>query len=82
MTSTIQLQLLLATFAGWVGNQQSSSISYLIEENRVLKEQLNSSGKRILFTDDQRPQMEGQCELPARDRRHTLRLIDPAPPPG
>jgi transposase InsO family protein len=54
MTPTIQLQLLLATFAGWVGHQQSRSISYLIEENRVLKEQLDSSGKRILFTDDQR----------------------------
>ena len=54
MTPTIQLQLLLATFAGWVGQQQSRAISYLIEENRVLKEQLESSGKRILFTDDQR----------------------------
>jgi putative transposase len=54
MTPTIQLQLLLATFAGWVGHQQSRSISYLIEENRVLKEQLESSGRRIRFTDDQR----------------------------
>ena len=54
MTPTIQLQLLLATFAGWVGHQQSRAISYLIEENRVLKQQLESSGKRILFTDDKR----------------------------
>jgi transposase InsO family protein len=54
MTPTIQLQLLLATFAGWAGLQQSRAISYLIEENRVLEEQLESSGKRILFTDDQR----------------------------
>ncbi len=50
MTPAIQLQLLLATFAGWVGLQQSRAISCLIEENRVLKEQLESSGKRILFT--------------------------------
>jgi putative transposase len=54
MTPTIHLQLLLATFAGWIGIHQSREISYLIEENRVLKEQLESSGKRILFTDDQR----------------------------
>jgi putative transposase len=54
MTPTIQLQLLLATFAGWVGLQQSRAISYLIEENRILKEQLESSGTRILFTDEQR----------------------------
>ena len=57
MTPTIQLQLLLTTFAGWVGLQQSRAISYLIEENRVLKEQLESGGKRILFADDQRRQL-------------------------
>ena len=57
MTPTIQLQLLLATFAGWVGLGQSRAISYLIEENRVLKEQLESSGKRILFTDDQQSRL-------------------------
>ncbi|RKZ12716.1 hypothetical protein DRQ53_14425 [bacterium] len=51
------MQLLLATFAGWVGHQQSRSISYLIEEKRVLKEQLESSGNRILLTDDQRRQL-------------------------
>jgi transposase InsO family protein len=54
MTPTIQLQLLLATFAGWAGLQQSHAISYLIEENRVLKAQLESSDRRILFNDDQR----------------------------
>jgi transposase InsO family protein len=54
MTPKIQLQLLLAAFADWAGLHQSRAISYLIEENRVLKEQLESSGKRILFADDQR----------------------------
>ncbi len=54
MIETIHLQLLLATFAGWVTRQQSQAIAYLIEENRVLKEQLTSSGKRLRFTDDQR----------------------------
>ncbi len=43
MTGTIHLQLLLATFAGWVGRHQACVIAYLIEENRVLKEQLEST---------------------------------------
>jgi len=54
MIETIHLQLLLATFAGWVGRQQAAVIAYLIEENRVLKEQLESGGRRLRFTDDQR----------------------------
>jgi putative transposase len=54
MIETIQLQLLLATFAGWIGRRQARVIAYLIEENRVLKEQLGSSGKRLRLTDDQR----------------------------
>ena len=54
MIETIHLQLLLATFAGWIGRQQSHVIAYLIEENRVLKEQLESGGRRLRFTDDQR----------------------------
>jgi hypothetical protein len=49
MIETIHLQLLLATFAGWVGRQQSHVIAYLIEENRVLKEQLESGGRRLRF---------------------------------
>jgi hypothetical protein len=35
MIETIHLQLLLATFAGWVGRHQACVIAYLIEENRV-----------------------------------------------
>ena len=54
MTGTIHLQLLLATFAGWVGRQQADVIAYLIEENRILKQQLESGGRRLRFTDDQR----------------------------
>ena len=53
MIETIHLQLLLATFAGWIGRQQAVVIAYLIEESRVLKEQLESGGRRLRFTDDQ-----------------------------
>ena len=54
MIDTIQFQLLLATFAAWANRQQAGVIAYLIEENRVLREQLESGGKRLGFTDDQR----------------------------
>jgi hypothetical protein len=48
------LQLLLATFAGWVTRQQAQVISYLIQENRVLKEQLAARGRSLRLTADQR----------------------------
>jgi transposase InsO family protein len=46
------LRLLLVTLAGWVNRHQQRVIEYLIEENRVLREQLK--GRRIRLTDDQR----------------------------
>lgn len=45
MNPTIQLQLLLATFAGWVNHQQAQLMDYLMEENRVRKESLKAGGK-------------------------------------
>tara|TARA_R110002073_G_scaffold101173_1_gene230011 strand:- start:202 stop:1269 length:1068 start_codon:yes stop_codon:yes gene_type:complete len=52
MANTFHLKLLLATFAGWVNRQQTHVIDYLLEKNRVLKEQLGS--KRPRLSDDQR----------------------------
>jgi putative transposase len=47
-----RVRLLLVTLAGWLNRHQQEVIEYLVEENRVLKEQL--SGRRLQFTDDQR----------------------------
>jgi putative transposase len=53
MTSDFSpLRLLLVTLAGWVNRQQQQVIEYLMEENRVLKEQL--AGRRVRLTDNQR----------------------------
>ena len=52
MATTFPLKTLLATFAGFVHRQQAQAIDYLIEENRVLKEQLR--GKPLRLNDDQR----------------------------
>ena len=47
----VRFQLLLAVFAGWVNRQQAHVIDYLVEENRVLKEQLKgrSSFARTVY---------------------------------
>ena len=50
--STLPLQLLLLTVSGWVHRHQQDVIAYLVEENRVLKEQLR--GRKLRLTDDQR----------------------------
>jgi len=48
----ITLQFLLFLFAGWVSRRQQAVIAYLLEENRVLREQLG--GRRLLLSDGQR----------------------------
>ena len=52
MADDSPLKLLLVTFAGWINRHQAQAIEYLVEENRVLKEQLGK--KRLPLTDDQR----------------------------
>ena len=75
MLENIQFQLLLATFAGWVGRQQSAVIAYLVEENRVLKEQLESGGKRLRFTDDQRRRLAAKGKPLGRRVLHQMATI-------
>jgi hypothetical protein len=43
-------QLLVIELAGWLNHHQLAVIDYLIEENRVLKDQLE--GQRLQFTDE------------------------------
>jgi len=52
MTVVFHLRCLLATFAGWVNRHQARVIDYLVEENRVLSDQLR--GRRLRLSDDQR----------------------------
>ncbi len=51
-TATYPLQVLLMTLAGIVNRHQVDVVAHLVEENRVLKEQLG--GRRLRLTDDQR----------------------------
>jgi len=54
------LQVLLAALAGWMNRHQQDVIAYLVEENRVLKEQLK--GKRMRLTDDQRRRLAAKAK--------------------
>ncbi len=46
------LHVLIAMVAGWVQRHQQQVISYLSEENRILKAQLGS--RQLRFTDTER----------------------------
>src|SRR5262245_43976969 len=65
--ASFPLRFLLLTFAGWVNRQQHLVLEYLVEENRVLKEQLN--GRRLRLTDQQRRR------LAAKGKRIGRRLL-------
>ena len=69
MTNIIQpLHLLVIALAGWLNRHQQAVIDYLIEENRVLKDQLK--GQRLQFTDDQRRRLAAKAKVLGR------RLLD------
>jgi len=46
------LQVLLMPFSGLVNRHRADVIAYLVEENRVLKEQMKD--RKLRLTDDQR----------------------------
>jgi len=64
------LRLLARIVAGWVNRHQQQVIEYLVEENRVLKEQLK--GRRVRFTDDQRRRLAAKGQ---RVGRRVLRQV-------
>ena len=65
MTNIIQpFHLLVIALAGWLNRQQQDVIDYLIEENRVLKDQLE--GQRLRFTDHQRRRLAAKAKVLGR----------------
>ncbi len=76
MPNIFPFQLLLATFAGWVNRRQSLAIEYLVEENRVLKEQLG--GKRVRLTDAQRRRLAAKGKALGRKLlTHVATIVTP-----
>ncbi len=57
-------QVLVIALAAWLSRHQQTVIDYLIEENRVLKEQLE--GQRLRFTDEQRIRLAVKAKVLGR----------------
>ena len=55
------LHILLLLFSGLVNSHQQRVLDYLLEENRVLREQLD--GRRLRLTDDQRRRLAVKGKL-------------------
>ena len=62
--ATFPLQMLLLTVSGWVNRHQQDVIAYLVEENRVLKEQMR--GRALRLNDDQRRRLAAKAKLLGR----------------
>src|SRR5216683_2928600 len=67
------LQMLIAMVAGWVQRHQQQVISYLIEENRVLKAQLG--GQRLRLTDTERRRLAARAHPLSRARLKAVATI-------
>ena len=64
MSDWFPLRFLLATFAGWVNRHQADVIAYLVEENRVLREQLGGRVPRL--DDGQRRRLAARAKTVGR----------------
>jgi putative transposase len=65
--NAIILQLCVSATAGWVNRGQQQVIEYLLEENRVLREQLG--GRRLRLTDGQRRRLAVRAKALGRRAR-------------
>jgi len=54
------LSFLVVSIGGWMNQHQRHVIEYLIEENRVLREQ--NGNRRMRFTDDQRRRLAAKAK--------------------
>src|SRR5262245_52542126 len=57
----------LTSIAGWMNQHQQYVIEYLMEENRVLREQIGN--RRMRFTDNQR------CRLAVKAKRLSRKVL-------
>ncbi|MFT7669507.1 MAG: putative transposase [Planctomycetota bacterium] len=64
LAETYPIQVLLMALSGLVNKHQADVIAYLVEENRVLKEQMH--GRKLMLSDDQRPRLAAKAKLLGR----------------
>jgi putative transposase len=69
-------QLLLIGVAGWMNRKQQQVIEYLLEENRVLREQIGKN--RLSLTDRQRRRLAGKAKaVGAKGLKEFARVATP-----
>jgi transposase InsO family protein len=68
---------LVVSVAGWLNHRQQQLIEYLIEENRVLREQVGD--RRLRFSDDQRRRLAAKAKkLGRKVLGHVATIVTPA----
>ena len=72
-TESYPLQVLLLTLSGFLNRHQDDVLAYLVEENRVLKEQMK--GRRLQLTDDQRRRLAAQGKRIGRQALNRVATI-------
>src|SRR5438445_8707745 len=59
-TSFDPFSLLVTAVAGWISRHQQQVIEYVMEENRILREQIGN--RRLRFTDNQRRRLAAKAK--------------------
>jgi len=54
------LSFVVLAIAGWMSRHQQEVIAYLVEENRILREQMGN--RRLKFNDDQRRRLAAKAK--------------------
>jgi putative transposase len=67
------LSFAIACLSGWLNEHQRRAIDYLVEENRVLREQIGD--RRLRFTDDQRRRFAARAKELSRSALMQLATI-------
>jgi putative transposase len=65
--------LVITCIAGWLNQHQQRTVDYLVEENRVLREQIGN--RRLRFTDDQRRRLAVRAKEVGRSALSGLATI-------
>ena len=65
---------LVTAIAGWMSRHQQQVIDYLMEENRVLREQIGN--RRLRFSDDQRRRLATKAKILGRRLLAQVRMAE------
>jgi hypothetical protein len=67
------LRLLLLTITGWLDCREREALAYLVEENRILRQQIGQ--RRLKFTDDDRRRLARRAHRLGREALRDLATI-------